>query len=109
MRRRSGGTYSPTRWRRRGASVYRGWRDVVIPIVRPGLVGAWALIMIVFIREYATGVYLMGAGTEVIGSLMVSLLTSGAMDQIAALSFISVLLTAIGLSLALRLGARVHD
>ena len=92
-----------------GASVYRGWRDVVIPIVRPGLVGAWALIMIVFIREYATGVYLMGAGTEVIGSLMVSLLTSGAMDQIAALSFISVLLTAIGLTLALRLGARVHD
>jgi iron(III) transport system permease protein len=92
-----------------GASLGRTWRDVVIPIVRPGLVGAWALIMIVFIREYATGVYLMGAGTEVIGSLMVSLLTSGAMDQIAALSFISVLLTAIGLSLALRLGARIHD
>jgi iron(III) transport system permease protein len=40
---------------------------------------------------------------------MVSLLTSGAMDQIAALSFISVVLTAIGMSLALRLGARIHD
>jgi len=92
-----------------GASLGRTWRDVVIPIIRPGLVGAWALIMIVFIREYATGVYLMGAGTEVIGSLMVSLLTSGAMDQIAALSFISVVLTAVGLSLALRLGARIHE
>jgi len=92
-----------------GASLGRSWRDVVIPIVRPGLVGAWALIMIVFIREYATGVYLMGAGTEVIGSLMVSLLTSGAMDQIAALSFISVVLTAIGLAFALRLGAGLHE
>jgi iron(III) transport system permease protein len=92
-----------------GASIGRTWRDVVIPIIRPGLAGAWALIMIVFIREYATGVYLMGAGTEVIGSLMVSLLTSGAMDQIAALSFISVVLTAAGLGLALRLGARIHD
>jgi iron(III) transport system permease protein len=92
-----------------GASLARGWRDVVIPLIRPGMVGAWALIMIVFIREYATGVYLMSAGTEVIGTLMVSLLTSGAMDQIAALSFISVVLTAIGMSLALRLGARIHD
>jgi iron(III) transport system permease protein len=77
--------------------------------VRPGLAGAWAMIMIVFLREYATGVYLMSAGTEVIGSLMVSLLTSGAMDQIAALSFISILLTAVGLTLALRLGAKIHD
>ena len=92
-----------------GASMGRTWRDIVIPIIRPGLAGAWALIMIVFIREYATGVYLMGAGTEVIGTLMVSLLTSGAMDQIAALAFISVVLTAIGMTLALRLGARIHD
>jgi iron(III) transport system permease protein len=82
---------------------------VVIPIVRPGLTGAWALIMIIFLREYATGVYLMSAGTEVIGSLMVSLLQTGAMDLIAALAFISIVLTAVGLTLALRLGARIHD
>ncbi|MDR6869359.1 iron(III) transport system permease protein [Bosea sp. BE125] len=92
-----------------GASIYRSWRDVVIPLVKPGLAGAWAMIMIVFLREYATGVYLMSSGTEVIGSLMVSLLTSGAMDQIAALSFISIALTAVGLTLALRLGAKLHD
>jgi iron(III) transport system permease protein len=92
-----------------GATIAQTWRDVVVPIVRPGLVGAWALIMIVFLREYATGVYLMAAGTEVIGSLMVSLLTSGAMDLIAALAFISIVLTAVGLGFALRLGAKIHD
>ena len=92
-----------------GANIGQTWRDTVIPIIRPGLVGAWSLIMIVFLREYATGVYLMGVGTEVIGSLMVSLLTSGNMDQIAALAFISIILTATGLGLALRLGARIHD
>jgi iron(III) transport system permease protein len=91
-----------------GATIGRTWRDIVIPIVRPGLVGAWALIMIIFLREYATGVYLMSAGTEVIGSLMVSLLQTGAMDTIAALAFISVVLTAGGLALALRLGAKIH-
>ncbi|MEZ2128761.1 MULTISPECIES: ABC transporter permease [unclassified Sinorhizobium] len=92
-----------------GATIGRTWRDVVIPIVRPGLAGAWALIMIIFLREYATGVYLMGAGTEVIGSLMVSLLQTGAMNTIAALSLISIVLTGAGLALALRLGAKIHD
>jgi iron(III) transport system permease protein len=92
-----------------GADTYRAWKDVTIPLVKSGLAGAWAMIMIVFLREYATGVYLMSSGTEVIGSLLVSLLTSGAMDQIAALSFISITLTAIGLTLALRLGAKIHD
>lgn len=92
-----------------GATIGRTWKDVVIPIVRPGLAGAWALIMIIFLREYATGVYLMGAGTEVIGSLMVSLLQTGAMNTIAALSLISVVLTGAGLALALRLGAKIHD
>jgi iron(III) transport system permease protein len=40
---------------------------------------------------------------------MVSLLQTGAMDMIAALAFISIILTAVGLTLALRLGARIHD
>lgn len=92
-----------------GATIGRTWKDVVIPIIRPGLAGAWALIMIIFLREYATGVYLMGAGTEVIGSLMVSLLQTGAMNTIAALSLISIVLTGAGLALALRLGARIND
>lgn len=92
-----------------GATVTQTWSKIVVPIIKPGLVGAWALIMVIFIREYATGVYLMSAGTEVIGSLMVSLLQTGALDIIAALSLISVVLTAIGLGLALRLGARIHD
>lgn len=92
-----------------GATIGRTWKDIVIPIVRPGLAGAWALIMIIFLREYATGVYLMGAGTEVIGSLMVSLLQTGAMNTIAALALISIVLTGAGLALALRLGAKIHD
>ena len=40
---------------------------------------------------------------------MVTLLQTGAMDTIAALAFISIIMTALGLSLALRLGAKIHD
>jgi iron(III) transport system permease protein len=92
-----------------GATIGQTWRDVVLPIVRPGLMGAWVLIMIIFIRDEATGVYLIGSGTEVIGPEMVTLLQTGAMDTIAALSFISIILTGAGLALALRLGARFHE
>lgn len=90
-----------------GATIKQSWRDVVIPIIRPGLVGAWVLIMILFVRDYATGVYLLTSGTEVIGSLMVSLLATGAMDTIAALALANIVLTAIGLGLALRLGVKI--
>lgn len=91
-----------------GATIGQTWRGILVPIIRPGLVGAWVLIMVIFLREYSTGVYLMSAGTEVIGSLIVSLLSSGAIDLIAALAFISVVLTLGGLAAALRVGARVH-
>ncbi len=91
-----------------GATIGQTWTRILAPLLRPGLVGAWTMIMIVFLREYATGVYLLSAGTEVIGSLIVSLLATGAMDVIAALSFVSVALTAVGMGLALRLGARMH-
>jgi iron(III) transport system permease protein len=92
-----------------GATIGQAWRDVVLPIVRPGLMGAWVLIMIIFIRDEATGVYLIGSGTEVIGPELVTLLQTGAMDTIAALSFVSIILTGLGLGLALRLGARFHE
>ncbi|GAA4328495.1 iron ABC transporter permease [Pigmentiphaga soli] len=92
-----------------GARMMRVRRDILIPLIRPGLVGAWVLIIIIFLREYSTGVYLMGAGTEVIGSLIVGLLATGAVDTVAALSLISIVLTAIGLFVAMRLGVRVHD
>jgi iron(III) transport system permease protein len=92
-----------------GATVGQTWRGIVVPIIRPGLIGAWTLIMITFLKEYATGVYLMANGTEVIGALIVSLLATGALDTIAALSLISIVLTTLGMGVALRLGARSHD
>jgi len=92
-----------------GATIGRTWRDIVVPLVRPGLTGTWALVMILFLRDYATGVYLMGPDTGVIGSLIVQQFETGAMDTIAALSFVSILLTAAGLTLALKLGAKINE
>ncbi|HAH16803.1 MAG TPA: hypothetical protein DCL45_12485 [Chloroflexi bacterium] len=50
-----------------------------------------------------------GAGTEVIGSLIVSLWGAGGLDLIAALSVVSVAIVSVALATALRLGVRLHD
>ncbi|HEY6106694.1 MAG TPA: iron ABC transporter permease, partial [Anaeromyxobacteraceae bacterium] len=91
-----------------GATPGQVTRHVTLPLVRFGLLGSWLLVFSIFVREYSTGVYLLGPGTEVIGSLIVSLWGSGALDLIAALSAVNVLLVAAGLGLALRLGVRLH-
>jgi len=91
-----------------GASRARVTKDVTLPLIRFGLLGSWLLVFMIFVREYSTGVYLLGPGTETIGALIVSLWGTGAIDSVAALSVINVLLVAGGLAVALRLGVRLH-
>ncbi len=91
-----------------GASRGQVIRGITIPLVRFGLLGAWLLVFCIFAREYSTGVYLLGPGTEVIGSLIVSLWGAGALDLIAALSVVNILIVALGLAVALGIGVRIH-
>jgi iron(III) transport system permease protein len=91
-----------------GARQRRVYRDITLPLIRFGLVGSWLLIFMMFVREYSTGVYLLGPGTEVIGSLIVSLWGTGALDLISALSVIEVALVGMILFIALRLGVRLN-
>lgn len=67
------------------------------------------LIFLIFEREYSTGVYLLSPGTETIGSMLVSLWAGGAIDIVAALSFVNIVLVAVGLGIALRFGVKLHD
>jgi iron(III) transport system permease protein len=90
-----------------GARPGRALRDVTLPLIRFGLVSSWLLCFMIFVREYSTGVYLQGPGTEVLGPLIVSLLGGGSLELVAALSVVNVVLVAAGLALALRLGVRI--
>lgn len=95
----------------RTAGAHRGQvtRHVTVPLARHGLVGALLLMFLIFEREYSTGVYLLSPGTETIGSMLVSLWASGAIDIVAALSFINIAFVVVGLGLALRFGVKLHD
>jgi len=90
-----------------GAGQGKVYGDVTLPLIRFGLIGSWLLMFMMFVREYSTGVYLLGPGTEVIGSLIVSLWGTGALDLISALSVIEVVSVGLILFIALRLGVRL--
>ena len=92
-----------------GARAARTSRDVTLPLIRHGLLASWLLVFMIFEREYSTGVYLLNPGTEVIGSLLVSLWATGGADMVAALSLINVVLVGCGLAIALRFGVKLHD
>ena len=68
---------------------------MTVPLSRYGLIGSWLLMFLIFEREYSTGVYLLSPGTETIGSMLVSLWAAGAIDIVAALSFINILLAGV--------------
>ena len=91
-----------------GASDLRVKRDITIPLIRTGMIASWLLIFLIFVREYSTGIYLLGPGTEVIGSLLVSLWGTGAVDLVSALSVVNVVMIGVGLAVAVRLGVRLH-
>lgn len=95
----------------RAAGAHRGQvgRHVTLPLIRYGLLASWLLVFMIFEREYSTGVYLLTPGTEVIGSLIVSLWATGGADMVAALSVINILIIGAGLAIALRFGVKLHD
>ncbi|SQI44101.1 Molybdenum transport system permease protein modB [Leminorella richardii] len=84
-------------------------RQITVPLARYGLIGSWLLMFLIFEREYSTGVYLLSPGTETIGSMLVSLWATGAVDIVAALSFINIVLVMFGLGIALRFGVKLND
>jgi iron(III) transport system permease protein len=92
-----------------GASRGRVSIDITLPLIRYGLLGSWLLVFMIFEREYSTAVYLLAPGTEVIGAQLVSLWQGGAIDLVAALSLINVVLVAVGLGIALRFGVKLRD
>jgi iron(III) transport system permease protein len=92
-----------------GASRGQVSRHVTLPLIRFGLLASWLLVFMIFEREYSTAVYLLSPGTEVIGAQLVSLWQGGAIDLVAALSLINVVLVGVGLGIALRFGVRLRD
>jgi len=77
-----------------GAGWFTTWRTVLLPLIRPALVGAWILLFVSMMRELGTSVLLYSFGHEVPAVVLFDLLDSGNIGAMSAYANILVVLAA---------------
>ncbi|WP_297323156.1 iron ABC transporter permease [uncultured Bartonella sp.] len=92
-----------------GAKPWQVARDVIVPLAKNGLMAAWLLAFLLYSREYSTGIFLMGQGNEVMGSMLVSLWNGGNIDLAATLAVVNTVVIGAGIAVALKLGVRLDE
>jgi iron(III) transport system permease protein len=66
---------------------------MVMPLLKPALFSAFAVLFICFFKDYATAVFLFAPGSEVIGTTLLSFWIQGDAGPVAALAMLQVLIT----------------
>jgi iron(III) transport system permease protein len=69
-----------------GASRIAGFRDVLIPLVRPGILAGWMLMFISMIRELSSSIFLFVPGTETTAVSMLEMWQEARFSGVAVLS-----------------------
>lgn len=84
-----------------GAGPLRALRDIIVPLVRPGMIAGWILVFMPAFRELTMSILLFGLRTETIGVVIFNFQDSGNTQIAAALSVV-VLLLIVGSNLIVR-------
>jgi iron(III) transport system permease protein len=93
----SGATWLTTMW------------SILVPLLRPALASAFVLLFVSFLKEYASALFLVARGSEVIGTTMIELWRQGNSGPVAALSAIQLAITFVAIVIGQRvLGARLR-
>jgi iron(III) transport system permease protein len=82
-----------------GAGFMATFRRILIPMMRPGVIAGWIILMTIFLREFSATLFLYSPGAEPLGPLLYFLYLDGMRGRVAAIglviSVISVILIAI--------------
>jgi iron(III) transport system permease protein len=82
-----------------GAGFMATFRRVLIPMMRPGVMAGWIILVTIFMREFSATLFLYSPGAEPLGPLLYFLYLDGMRGRVAAIglviSVISVILIAI--------------
>ena len=68
-------------------------RRVILPILFPAVVSAYAILFIHFFKDYSTAVFLAAPGSEVLGTTMLQMFVSGETGPAAALATVQIVVT----------------
>lgn len=76
-----------------GASWWRTFRSIVVPLARPALIACYLIVFVSFIKEYASAVFLYAPGNEIMGTTLLSTWSKGEVGPVAALSAVQLVMT----------------
>lgn len=88
-----------------GARPWRTFLSITVPLARRGVAGAAALVVILLFHEFAATVMVAGPKNQLMGSVLYKHWVDGSLPGVAVISMIMVVVTAIGVFLALALGS----
>jgi len=79
-----------------GADWLRNFRDIIVPLIKPGLIASWFLIFMPTLRELTISILLWGPRTPTIGVAVFEMQDAGYYQNSAALASIILLVVLIG-------------
>jgi iron(III) transport system permease protein len=89
-----------------GARWWPTFRHIILPLLRPALVGTWIYIFIISLRELGSGVLLYSTQSVVLAVRIFDLRDSGNYTTIAALSVFLIIILVVLVTVLQRLGGR---
>jgi iron(III) transport system permease protein len=69
-----------------GASRHAGFRDILLPLVRPGILAGWMLMFISMVRELSSSIFLFVPGTETTAVTLLEMWQEANFSGVAVLS-----------------------
>jgi iron(III) transport system permease protein len=91
-----------------GASRLAGFRDILFPLVRPGILAGWMLMFISMIRELSSSIFLFVPGTETTAVTMLEMWQEARFSGVAVLSLTLILISVAVVMLVRRLAGSAY-
>ena len=85
-----------------GAGFFATFRRILIPLMRPGVVAGWIILVTIFMREFSASIFLYSPGSEPLGPLIYFFYLDGLYGPMAALGLIISLICVILIAVAQR-------
>lgn len=85
-----------------GAGFLSTFRRVLIPMMRPGMVAGWIILVTIFMREFSATLFLYSPGAEPLGPLLYFLYLDGMRGRVAAIGLVISLISVILIAIAQR-------
>jgi iron(III) transport system permease protein len=73
-----------------GANWFQTFKNVTLPLLKPGMIAGWVLLFLAFTRELSASVLLYSPGLEVLSVIMYDLQQNGQFREISALAMFQI-------------------